>query len=211
MAVKIYRAKDLCEAFALIRNDFGLNATILETREIQSRKFFGLIRGENLVEVTATDEEFDGARVSVSEKSIRSENHEPFRKQGGMGTGELPESETEENADAVSGEVSENRKKNIFRAAEMRFMEEGDLGRLSEGNEEQRRENASLTDFSELRDISFRESPPRDGTFCAFIQPHFAPRMKKKCFQSAPAESFHLRIKCQIRAWKRVLRILYPA
>ncbi len=167
MAVKIYRAKDLCEAFALIRNDFGLNATILETREIQSRKFFGLIRGENLVEVTATDEEFDGARVSVSEKSIRSENHEPFRKQGGMGTGELPESETEENADAVSGEVSENRKKNIFRAAEMRFMEEGDLGRLSEGNEEQRRENASLTDFSEPRDISFRESPPRDGTFCA--------------------------------------------
>lgn len=55
MAVKTYRAKNLCEAFAMIRKDFGLNATLLETREIQTRRMFGLLPGESCVEVTATD------------------------------------------------------------------------------------------------------------------------------------------------------------
>lgn len=55
MAVKTYRAKDLCEAFALIRRDFGLNATILETRQIRKRGVFGLLSGESCVEVVAAD------------------------------------------------------------------------------------------------------------------------------------------------------------
>lgn len=67
MAVKKYRAKNLFEAFAMIREDFGLNATILETREIPTRRFFGLVSGASCVEVTASDEE--NAETSTAEEA----------------------------------------------------------------------------------------------------------------------------------------------
>ena len=51
----------------MIREDFGLNATILETREIPTRRFFGLVSGASCVEVTACDEETSEEAETVSE------------------------------------------------------------------------------------------------------------------------------------------------
>ncbi|MCR5164636.1 MAG: flagellar biosynthesis protein FlhF [Thermoguttaceae bacterium] len=77
MAVKKYRAKNLFEAFAMIREDFGLNATILETREIPTRRFFGLISGASCVEVTACDEENSEEAEPVSEVHTQTAVLEP--------------------------------------------------------------------------------------------------------------------------------------
>jgi len=77
MAIKKYRAKNLFEAFAMIREDFGLNATILETREIPTRRFFGLLNGEPNFEVTVCDEkyaeeteEFEPAHQTLTETAV---------------------------------------------------------------------------------------------------------------------------------------------
>ncbi len=56
MAMKTYRAKDLYEAFAMIRTDLGENAVLLETREIRKRRFFGLLTDNVTLEILATDE-----------------------------------------------------------------------------------------------------------------------------------------------------------
>ncbi|MDO4628265.1 MAG: hypothetical protein Q4C70_03700 [Planctomycetia bacterium] len=56
MAIKTYRAKNLYEAFAMIQEDLGRNAVVLETREIRKSRFFGLFFGDALLEVVATDE-----------------------------------------------------------------------------------------------------------------------------------------------------------
>lgn len=77
MAVKKYRAKNLFEAFAMIREDFGLNATILETREIPTRRFFGLVSGASCVEVTACDEEPAEEAEKVSETHTQTAVLEP--------------------------------------------------------------------------------------------------------------------------------------
>ncbi len=59
MAVKTYRAKNMHEAFAMIRRDLGIDATLLETREIPARRIFGMSLGEACVEVTATNDAQD--------------------------------------------------------------------------------------------------------------------------------------------------------
>lgn len=71
MAVKKYRAKNLFEAFAMIREDFGLKATILETREIPTRRFFGLMSGASCFEVTACDEEPAEEVGSVTQTAVQ--------------------------------------------------------------------------------------------------------------------------------------------
>ncbi|MDO4550824.1 MAG: flagellar biosynthesis protein FlhF [Planctomycetia bacterium] len=54
MEVKTYRAKNIQEAFQLIRQDIGPQAVILHSREVQTTRLFGLIRGKKEVEVTAS-------------------------------------------------------------------------------------------------------------------------------------------------------------
>ena len=71
MAVKKYRTKNLFEAFAMIREDFGLKATILETREIPTRRFFGLMSGASCFEVTACDEEPAEEVGSVTQTAVQ--------------------------------------------------------------------------------------------------------------------------------------------
>jgi flagellar biosynthesis protein FlhF len=41
------------EALALVRHDLGADAAVLHTREVQSRRFFGLMQGQRQIEVTA--------------------------------------------------------------------------------------------------------------------------------------------------------------
>ena len=55
MKIKTYRAKNLCEAFAKIREDLGGQAAILETREVRKRGILGLFPGGTMLEVTASD------------------------------------------------------------------------------------------------------------------------------------------------------------
>ncbi len=42
------------EALSLVRRDLGPDAAVLHTREVQSRRFFGLLRGRPRIEVTAS-------------------------------------------------------------------------------------------------------------------------------------------------------------
>ncbi|MBQ4144975.1 MAG: hypothetical protein IJD43_16025 [Thermoguttaceae bacterium] len=55
MKIKTYRAKDLCEAFAMIREDLGLGAEILETREVRKHGIMGFLPWGGMVEVTVSD------------------------------------------------------------------------------------------------------------------------------------------------------------
>ncbi len=55
MKTKIYRAGTMKEALAQVRRDLGGNAVILNTREVRSRRLFGLGRRE-LIEVTASSQ-----------------------------------------------------------------------------------------------------------------------------------------------------------
>lgn len=54
MSTKTYRAKNMHEAIAMIHEDFGPDATLLQSREVRKSRFFGLFR-KSFVEVTATD------------------------------------------------------------------------------------------------------------------------------------------------------------
>jgi len=42
------------EALAMVRHDLGSDAAVLHTREVQSRRFFGLVNGPRQIEVTAS-------------------------------------------------------------------------------------------------------------------------------------------------------------
>jgi flagellar biosynthesis protein FlhF len=42
------------EALAMVRHDLGADAAVLHTREVQSRRFFGLVNGPRQIEVTAS-------------------------------------------------------------------------------------------------------------------------------------------------------------
>jgi len=65
MDVKTFRAKSMHEALDLVRRKLGPDASILNTREIHTRKMFGLVRGPQEIEVTASQGE------AVSHRSPR--------------------------------------------------------------------------------------------------------------------------------------------
>jgi flagellar biosynthesis protein FlhF len=54
MEVKTYKAATMSEALALVRRELGPDAAVLHTREVQSKRLFGLISGPRLIEVTAS-------------------------------------------------------------------------------------------------------------------------------------------------------------
>src|SRR5208337_3506038 len=53
MELKTYRAPTMHEALAMVRHDLGPDAAVLHTREVQSLRFFGWLRGPLEIEVTA--------------------------------------------------------------------------------------------------------------------------------------------------------------
>jgi flagellar biosynthesis protein FlhF len=56
MDVRTYRAATMYEALAMVRRDLGPDAAVLHTREVESRRLFGLVRGARQIEVTASTE-----------------------------------------------------------------------------------------------------------------------------------------------------------
>lgn len=56
MDVRTYRAATMYEALAMVRRDLGPDAAVLHTREVQTRRLFGLVRGVRQIEVTASTE-----------------------------------------------------------------------------------------------------------------------------------------------------------
>ncbi len=54
MEVKTFRAKNMQEALQRVREELGPLAAILQTREVRTSRFFGLLRGETQVEVQAS-------------------------------------------------------------------------------------------------------------------------------------------------------------
>ena len=70
MSVRTYRVKNMHEALMVIRRELGPEATLLETREVQTSRWFGLMPGERFLEVTATDEQENSTpEVSTPEPS----------------------------------------------------------------------------------------------------------------------------------------------
>ncbi len=56
MNIKTYRAGSMHEALGLVRRDLGPGAAVLHTREVKSRRLFGLLPATRLIEVTASSE-----------------------------------------------------------------------------------------------------------------------------------------------------------
>jgi flagellar biosynthesis protein FlhF len=56
MEVRTYRATTMHEALMLVRRDLGPDAAVLHTREVQTRRLFGCLRGPCQIEVTASAE-----------------------------------------------------------------------------------------------------------------------------------------------------------
>jgi flagellar biosynthesis protein FlhF len=56
MDVRTYRAATMYEALAMVRRDLGPDAAVLHTREVETRRLFGLVRGARQIEVTASTE-----------------------------------------------------------------------------------------------------------------------------------------------------------
>lgn len=56
MDVRTYRAATMYEALAMVRHDLGPDAAVLHTREVETRRLFGLVRGARQIEVTASTE-----------------------------------------------------------------------------------------------------------------------------------------------------------
>lgn len=54
MDIKTYRAKTMQEALAMVRRELGPEAAVLHTREVQTSRWFGLVRGARQIEVTAS-------------------------------------------------------------------------------------------------------------------------------------------------------------
>ncbi|MCX7426501.1 MAG: flagellar GTP-binding protein, partial [Planctomycetia bacterium] len=54
MEVKTYRAATMHEALTMVRRDLGPDAAVLHTREVRSRRMFGLMSGPRQIEVTAS-------------------------------------------------------------------------------------------------------------------------------------------------------------
>jgi len=54
MEIRTYRATSMHEALSLVRHDLGPDAAVLHTREVQSSRLFGLLRGPRQIEVTAS-------------------------------------------------------------------------------------------------------------------------------------------------------------
>ena len=54
MEIKTYRAHSMHEALMLVRRELGPEAAVLHTREVQTNRLFGLIRGPRQIEVTAS-------------------------------------------------------------------------------------------------------------------------------------------------------------
>lgn len=54
MELRTYKAATMHEALHLVRCELGPDAAILHTREVRSRRLFGLLRGARLIEVTAS-------------------------------------------------------------------------------------------------------------------------------------------------------------
>ena len=56
MEIKTYRAATMHDALSLVRDELGPDAAVLHTREVQSQRWFGLVRGPRHIEVTASAE-----------------------------------------------------------------------------------------------------------------------------------------------------------
>jgi flagellar biosynthesis protein FlhF len=54
MEIKTYRASTMHEAWMLVRRELGPDAAVLHTREVENRRWFGLVRGPRQIEVTAS-------------------------------------------------------------------------------------------------------------------------------------------------------------
>jgi flagellar biosynthesis protein FlhF len=54
MELRTYRAATMYEALALVRRDLGPEAAVLHTREVRSRRLFGLLPGAREIELTAS-------------------------------------------------------------------------------------------------------------------------------------------------------------
>ncbi|MDZ7617012.1 MAG: hypothetical protein U1E05_08410, partial [Patescibacteria group bacterium] len=54
MELRTYKAATMHEALNLVRCELGPDAAILHTREVGSRRLFGLLRGPRHIEVTAS-------------------------------------------------------------------------------------------------------------------------------------------------------------
>ncbi len=53
--VQTFRAPNMHEALQLVRQKLGPDAAVLNARQVQQTRFFGLLRGETMVEVTASN------------------------------------------------------------------------------------------------------------------------------------------------------------
>ena len=56
MEVKKYRAKNMYEALAWVREELGPQAVILQAQEVETSRLFGLLPGKKQVEITAASE-----------------------------------------------------------------------------------------------------------------------------------------------------------
>ena len=54
MEIKTYRAATMHEALVMVRRELGPDAAVLHTREVRTRRLFGLISGAPQIEVTAS-------------------------------------------------------------------------------------------------------------------------------------------------------------
>jgi flagellar biosynthesis protein FlhF len=70
MEVKTYRAANMYEALQLVRRDLGSDAVVLQTRDVQSRRLFGLLSGSRQIEVTASAGVNVPSRLPAATQSI---------------------------------------------------------------------------------------------------------------------------------------------
>lgn len=80
MDVKTYRASTMQEALSLVRRDLGPDAAVLHTREVQTTRLFGLVRGSRLIEVTASATVNVPSRLPPKSRNTYSPPGEQFQK-----------------------------------------------------------------------------------------------------------------------------------
>ena len=64
MEIKTYRAATMHEALRLVRGELGPDAAVLQTREVRSGRWFGLVRGPSQVEFRTFELSGDGRQFS---------------------------------------------------------------------------------------------------------------------------------------------------
>jgi flagellar biosynthesis protein FlhF len=108
MDVKTYRAATMHEALTMVRHDLGPDAAVLRTREVRSRRLFGLLSGPRQIEVTASAGVNVPSRLPAvaSTAAARSFSPTPIHPQTPLPPREAPRPPRPEHADVLQGQLS---------------------------------------------------------------------------------------------------------